>query len=53
MNLPVDPDFVSRPPLVSIAVMQSTILMLRRSFPQGLPTPEERLQRKMDVPFVF
>ena len=46
MEFPSDPEFVSRPPLVSLALMAKRIRQLRQMFPKGIPTEEERWQRK-------
>lgn len=46
LELPSDPEFVSRPPLVSLALMAERIRQLRQMFPKGIPTEEERWQRK-------
>lgn len=53
LTLPVDRGFQSLPPLVSMAVMIERSSDLRRWFPQGLPTEEERLKTKCDVEFVL
>ena len=51
LNLPFDPDFVTFPPLVSLDLMCKYISMFRTSFPQSLPTNEERLRAKVNVEF--
>lgn len=51
LDLPSEPGFVSSPPLVSLAVMAERIRQLRRMFPNGIPTEEERWRRKCDVEF--
>ena len=51
VDLPYDPNFVSRPPQVSIEVMLKEIAFLRSSFPNGIPTDEERLRAKVNVEF--
>lgn len=53
LDLPVDPDFISLPPQVSLEIMSRNIKMFRTSFPNSLPTEEERLRAKVDVEFKF
>ena len=42
MEFPSDPESVSRPPLLSLALMAKRIRQLRQMFPKGIPTEEER-----------
>ncbi len=51
VEFPSDPDFVSRPPLVSLELMARRIRQLREMFPKGIPTEDERWLRKCDVEF--
>jgi hypothetical protein len=52
-ELPVDPDFRSLPPLVSMEVMIQRNAELRKMFPKGIPTEEERLASKVSEEFVL
>ena len=51
LELPTDSPPVQAPPQISIDAMQGRIQELIQMFPQNVPTPEERLSTKIDVPF--
>lgn len=51
--LPDAPDFISFPPLIPLSLMCKYIKMFRTSFPNSLPTEEERLRDKVNVEFKF
>lgn len=53
LDLPVEPGFATYPPTVALA--QALVLneQAKAWFPQSMPTPEERLARKVDVEFVL
>jgi hypothetical protein len=50
---PVDPDFRSLPPKVSMDRYLEFNRQIREWFPGSIPTEEERLARKVDVEFVL
>ena len=51
LELPKDSPPIQAPPQISIDGMQGRIQQLIQLFPQNVPTPEERLRTKIDVPF--
>ncbi len=51
LDLPVDPDFRSFPPLIPLADYCRRNRELRQWFPNGIPTDEARWQAKSMVPF--
>lgn len=51
LDLPIEPDFQSDPPLVSIETMEKNVAFLREEFAAGVPTSEERLRQMVDVEF--
>ena len=51
LELPKDLPPIQAPPQISIDAMQGRIQELIQMFPQNVPTPEERLRTKIDVPF--
>lgn len=51
LELPTDSPPIQAPPQISIDAMQGRIQELIQMFPQNVPTPEERLRTKIDVPF--
>ncbi|HEX5220425.1 MAG TPA: hypothetical protein VFZ59_12715 [Verrucomicrobiae bacterium] len=53
LQLPEDPGFVSRPPLVSLAQVIKRSRQLRAWFPAGIRTPEERWRAKAPEEFKF
>jgi hypothetical protein len=53
LEFPVEPEFRSLPPLVSMKVMIERIDEMRRSFPKGVPSEEERLAAKVSEEFVL
>ena len=53
LELPVEPDFVSLPPDVPLEDAFALNEQAKDWFPQSLPTPAERLARKVDVEFVL
>ena len=50
-ELPVDQEFQSEPPLVSLETMEKSIAVLREEFSGGIPSREERLRQMVDVEF--
>jgi hypothetical protein len=52
-DLPVDAEFHSLPPRVSLAEYCRINQEFRILFPKGIPTEEERLARKVSEIFVF
>jgi hypothetical protein len=53
LELPVEPDFRPLPPLISIETMIQRSAELRKMFPDGIPTEEERLAAKVSEEFVL
>ena len=53
LEFPAEPGFRSLPPLVSMKVMIERIDEMRRSFPKGIPSEEERLAAKVSEEFVL
>jgi len=51
LKLPKDSPPIQAPPQISIDAMQGRIQEFIQMFPQNVPTPEERLRTKIDVPF--
>lgn len=51
LTLPIGEPPNRLPPCLSIEQMMERIEELRRWFPNALPTQEERLRSKVDVPF--
>ena len=51
LELPIDSPPVTMPPTISLEAMQGRIQELIQMFPMNIPTPEERLRTKIDVPF--
>jgi hypothetical protein len=53
LEFPVEPDFRPLPPLISIEAMIRRSAELRKMFPDGIPTEEERLAAKVSEEFVL
>jgi hypothetical protein len=51
LDLPAEPGLRSLPPVLTFEQMIERIRQLRRWFPKGIPTAEERWQRKSHEPF--
>ena len=51
LELPKDSPQIQAPPQISIDAMQDRIQEMIQMFPRNVPTPEERLRTKIDVPF--
>jgi hypothetical protein len=51
LELPTDSPPVQVPPQISLDTMQRRIEEIAKIFPNSIPTPQERLSTKIDVPF--
>jgi hypothetical protein len=51
LKLPTDSPPVQVPPQISLDTMQRKIEEIAKIFPNSIPTPQERLRTKIDVPF--
>ena len=53
LELPVEPDFRPLPSLISMDVMIERNAEVRKMFPNGIPTEQERLAGKVSEEFVL
>ena len=51
LELPTDSPPIQVPPQISFDTMRQRIEEIVKMFPNSIPTPEERLRTKIDVPF--